>query len=258
MPELPDLQVFSQNLTKKFAGKRLQKLNIVNKKKLKQPAARIRKALEKQKLTKVYREGKELRFAFANDNLLGLHLMLHGNLKLFQKKNKEKHTIAELLFDNDNGLAITDWQGMANIRLNPEEKDVPDALSKKMNEKYLKEQLKSKAGIKNILVDQNIIRGIGNAYADEILWEAGISPFSIANKIPVDKIKLLTKTIKSVLTKAEKQIKKIHPDLISGEVRDFLRIHNSKKKTSPTGAAIHSRMVASRKTYYTDEQEIYE
>jgi len=258
MPELPDLQVFSQNLTKKFAGKRLKKLNIVNSKKLKQSATSIRKTLEKQKLIKVYREGKELRFAFENGNILGLHLMLHGNLKQFQKKNKEKHTIVEILFDNDSGIAVTDWQGMANIRLNPEEKDVPDALSKKMNEKYLKEQLQSKATIKNILMNQDIIRGIGNAYADEILWEAGISPFSIANKIPVTKIKLLTKVIRSVLTKAEKQIKKTYPDLISGEVRDFLRIHNSKNKTSPTGAPIHSRMVASRKTYYTDEQEMYE
>ena len=257
MPELPDLQVFSQNLNKKFAGKKLQKLNIVNTKKLKQPATRFKKALEKQKLTKVYREGKELRFAFANGNLLGLHLMLHGNLKLFQKKNQKKHTIAELLFDNDSGIAVTDWQGMANIRLNPEEKEVPDALSKKMNEKYLKEQLQSKASIKNILMNQDIIRGIGNAYADEILWEAGISPFSIANKIPVSKIKLLTKVIRSVLKNAERQIKKTHPDLISGEVRDFLRIHNSKKKISPTGAPILSRIVASRKTYYTDEQEVY-
>jgi formamidopyrimidine-DNA glycosylase len=108
------------------------------------------------------------------------------------------------------------------------------------------------------LLDQNAIRGIGNAYADEILWDAGISPFSISNKIPDTKLKALAKSIKSVLQDAEKQISKSNPDIIGGEIRDFLKIHNSKKKESPTGAPIKFAMVSSRKTYYTDEQELFE
>ena len=108
------------------------------------------------------------------------------------------------------------------------------------------------------MLDQKNIRGIGNAYTDEILWEAGISPLSICNKIPDNKIKALAKSIKEVLEDAENQIKKAQPDIISGEVRDFLKIHNSKKKESPTGGKIHNKMVNSRITYYTDEQELYE
>jgi formamidopyrimidine-DNA glycosylase len=74
----------------------------------------------------------------------------------------------------------------------------------------LKERLaKSKAVVKSALLDQHIIRGIGNAYADEILWDAGISPFSISNKIPDAEIKALLKSIKSVLQRAEKSIIKI-------------------------------------------------
>ena len=107
-------------------------------------------------------------------------------------------------------------------------------------------------------MNQDIIRGIGNAYADEILWEAGISPFSKSNKIPPGKIKDLAKAIHSVLHNAEKQILKKEPGLISGEVRDFLLIHNSKKKESPTGGKILTKMAGGRKTFYTDEQVLFE
>ena len=106
-------------------------------------------------------------------------------------------------------------------------------------------------------MDQKIIRGIGNAYADEILWDAGISPFSVCNKIPDEKIKRLPRSIRSVLQDAEKQIRKSKPDIISGEVRDFLKIHNAKKEQSPTGGKIHHKMANSRITYYTDEQELF-
>ncbi|HXL58066.1 MAG TPA: hypothetical protein VN958_17510 [Chitinophagaceae bacterium] len=60
-----------------------------------------------------------------------------------------------------------------------------------------------------------------------------------------------------MLQDAEKQILKTHPDIISGEVRDFMNIHNPKKKQSPAGADIHYKTVSSRKTYYTDEQELF-
>lgn len=257
MPELPDLQVFSHNLNKLLAGKKVKKVTVVNDKKLKTPASTLKKSLEKQELTKIYRVGKELHLAFKNGNVLGLHLMLKGRLHLFEGTNEHKYPIIEILFDDDTGLALTDFQGQATPTLNPEERDAPDALSKEVNYSFLKEKLQSKAVIKNVLLDQHVIRGIGNAYADEILWHAGISPFSISNKIPGNKIKALAKAIKDVLNNAEKQIKKSNPDIISGEVRDFLDIHNSKKKQSPTGGDILHKVVGSRKTYYTEEQELY-
>jgi formamidopyrimidine-DNA glycosylase len=71
--------------------------------------------------------------------------MLHGDLKLFNQKNNAKFTIAELYFSNGKGLAITDFQGMATITLNPVEKDSPDALSTSLNKKYLTEKFNSKA-----------------------------------------------------------------------------------------------------------------
>lgn len=259
MPELPDLNVFARNLNKQLAGKTVEEIDVKNKSKLKIPVSELRKEIEGNKLKQVYREGKELHFEFADGNVLGMHLMLHGSLDLLEEKNDRKNTIVEIHFDNRKVLVLTDYQGAANITLNPEVKDSPDALSGEMNDDFLREKLsKKKTTIKAFLLDQNIIRGIGNAYADEILWESGIHPESKCNKIPDGKIKALAKDIKSVLKDAEKQILKINPDIISGEERSFLKIHNSKKKESPTGAKIHNKMVNSRITYYTDEQELYE
>src|SRR5688500_7422 len=259
MPELPDLQVFSKNLTKTFVGKTVKKVSVPNDKKLNVSVRKLKKSLEDQKLTTVQRVGKELHFQFHNGEVLGLHLMLRGKLYAFEKKNTQKYTIIELLFTDDSGLALTDFQGQATPTLNPKDRDAPDALSDKVNLSFLKAQLaKSKAAVKNLLLDQHVIRGIGNAYADEILWDAGISPLSVSNKIPVEKVKDLAKAIKKVLKDAEKQILKSHPDIITGEVRDFLKIHNAKKKESPTGASSQQKMVNSRKTYFTDEQEMFE
>lgn len=258
MPELPDLNVFAGNLDKKLAGKKVDKIEAKNKSKLKIPVSELKKEIEGSKLKRVYREGKELHFEFGNGNILGLHLMLHGNLHFFEAKNEKKNTIIEIYF-KDIGLALTDYQGAANATLNPAVKESPDALSEEVNAKFLKEKLeKKKTTIKAFLLDQNMVRGIGNAYADEILWEAGIHPESRCNKVPDDKIRALAKAIKSVLKAAEKQIRKINPDIISGEERSFLKIHNSKKKESPSGAKIHNTMVNSRITYYTDEQELYQ
>jgi formamidopyrimidine-DNA glycosylase len=107
-------------------------------------------------------------------------------------------------------------------------------------------------------MDQKVLRGIGNAFADEILWDARISPFSPANKIPKANIAVLAKSIKSVLKDAEQHILQNRPDIISGEYRDFMEVHNSRKTETSTGAAIKHDVISSRKTYYTDEQELFE
>lgn len=258
MPELPDLQVFSKNLTKEFVGKTLDKIVVSNVKKLNVSEPKLKSSLQNQKLTAINRVGKELHFEFKNGEVLGLHLMLRGKLYKFEKKNTQKYTIVELLFTDDSGLVLTDFQGQATPTLNPDARDAPDALSEDLNLSFLQTKLsKSKAAIKNLLLDQHVIRGIGNAYADEILWDAGISPFSVSSKIPEADVKKLLKSIKGVLRNAEKQIIKSHPDIISGEIRDFMLIHNSKKQSSPTGAAIQVKTSNARKTYYTDEQILY-
>jgi len=256
MPELPDLQAFSHNLDKKLGGKTVKEVVIVNAKKLNVTHQQLKDTLEGQKLDKVYREGKELYLKFDKGDILALHLMLHGKLFLFEGKNENKYPIIELHFTDGSGLVLTDFQGIANPTLNPEEKESPDAMA--IDADFLKTRLvKTKTNIKTVLLDQKIIRGIGNAYADEILWHAGISPFSASNKIPEAKLKDLTHSIHDVLKDAEKAILESNPDIINGEVRDFMLIHNSKKTHSPKGVEIRVKE-GSRKTYYTDEQELFE
>lgn len=135
-----------------------------------------------------------------------------------------------------------------------------DALAEGLSAAFLQKKLKASktALVKNFLMDQKKIKGIGNAYADEILWEAKISPFSKCGAIRETQVADLAKAIKSVLIDAEKHILKHHPDLITGEVRDFLKIHNHHKEKSPTGKPILVEEINGRKTYYTEEQKLYE
>jgi formamidopyrimidine-DNA glycosylase len=258
MPELPDLQVFSKNLNKKLKGKKLEKIQVTAGGRIKTSAAAFNKAVAGSRLKKVYRQGKQLRFLFDNDVVLGMHLMLHGKLYWFDKKNTEKYTIATLTFDGGTGLALTDFQKMAQLTLNPQETDAVDALSKQLTPAVLKKIFSgSRKQVKELLMDQKIISGIGNAYADEILWKAGIAPASISEKIPAAKITALANAIKKVLMDAEKHILKTTPDSIAGELRDFMLIHNAKKTKSPGGATIKHSSTRGRKTYYTDEQQLY-
>jgi len=256
MPELPDLQIFSKNLSKLFKDKKLEKINVIVAKKLNVSAKKLEDALEGQVLTHIDRVGKELQFVFKNEHILALHLMLHGELHLFEGSNEHRFSIIELIFEDKKGLVLTDFQKAATPTLDPEKSDTPDAL--KVDVKYMEQKLSlTKSPVKTVLMDQKVLRGIGNAYADEILYDAKLSPFSASNKIPADKVKVLLHSIKSVLEDAEKQIIKHNPDLISGEIRDFLLVHKPKQKETAKGETIHQKPVGSRKTYYTDTQELF-
>ena len=257
MPETPDIEVFCASLKQAYAGQKLVSFKVLNGKKLKDDPLLLAKTLEGKTLKDVYRSGKELRFLFTEDILLGMHLMLTGDIIPFEGQNERKSTIVEFHFAGGKALALTDRMKNAFVKLAPENKGGIDALDKGLNFKYLKKALARKAVIKNVLLDQDVIRGIGNAYSDEILWESRISPFSVASAIPDEKIRELAKNIKAVLRKATAQISKTHPGLIHGEVRDFLLIHTKTKKESPTGFPIQIKEKGMMKTYFTDEQVLY-
>jgi formamidopyrimidine-DNA glycosylase len=257
MPELPDVEVFSRNLHELFAGKKIARIKVVNGKKLKDTQAQLSRKLAGKTLKKIYRSGKEMRFEFTGDILLGLHLMLTGDIFIFDKKNEHHSAIVEFYLEDGSGLVLTDRMGNANIKLDPVDKKGVDAISKDLNYKYLKGALQSKAAIKNLLTNQDIIRGIGNSYSDEILWETRISPYSVSNAIPDDKIKDLALAIKRILKKEIVQIYKKYKGKINVEVKEFLKIHSKEKTKSPTGAAIIIDKKGMMKTYYTREQKLY-
>lgn len=135
MPELPDIEVFSRNLEKQFAGKKLVKFKVVNGKKLKDPASVLTRTLQGKTLLGVHRSGKEMRFEFSGKTTLGLHLMLTGDLRPFEGKNEWKSTIVEFYFHDGSALALTDRMKNAHVKLFPVDKAGIDALDRRLNYK---------------------------------------------------------------------------------------------------------------------------
>jgi formamidopyrimidine-DNA glycosylase len=154
-------------------------------------------------------------------------------------------------------LVVRDPKGLIALKLNPTPNTVPDALE--VDGTYLRNKISDRPRIKvkEFLLDQSILRGIGNAYADEILWEAGIAPKSVVGRIPDRVIDELVVAIKNVLTDAIGEIKRRSPNTFSREIRDFLRVHNPHRSKSPTGHPIMRDKVGSRITYFTEEQVLY-
>jgi len=257
MPELPDLEIFAANLENAFKNKTLEKLDVVVSKKLNVTEKELKSALEGHKLTKVLRNGKTLDLHFGGGNVLGLHLMLHGRLMPIVDE-PVKFQILRFEFTGGDAFALTDFQKQATPTLNPPDNEVPDALSAEFDITYFKSILaKKNTSIKKVLMDQKLIRGIGNAYADEILWKARISPMSIANQIPEAKQKELHQAIDEILRKEIINLTKALGDAYDTESRDFLVIHGAGIKESPTGHPIKVETIDGRKSYYTDEQELY-
>jgi formamidopyrimidine-DNA glycosylase len=257
MPEIPDLNIFKINLAKQLVGKRLASFHVLITRRLKKPENDFKHALEGGLLTGIDRIGKELHFKFDNGHTLGLHLMLYGAMYWYEGENENRFTIAEIMFEDGTGLAITDWQKSVILTLDPEPETVPDAMS--MPTGYLKKALtKLSKPIKTALTDGKIVIGIGNAYVDEILYEAKISPFSIANKIPEEHISKLTKAIHKVITNAEKHIMHHFPDTITEKERDFLQVHRPKETLTLAGEEILKTDIHKRKTYYTAGQRLFE
>lgn len=257
MAELPDLTVFAEILTKHFKHKLLDRVEILVTKKLNTSVDHLKSEISNKKLKEVTRYGKTLRLLFTGGAVLQIHLMLRGELKLIDETFQPgKSTVIYLLFTNGKGFAVNDPFKQATPLLNPPEVTAPDALDLSASE--LESILaKASGNVKEVLMNQKLIRGIGNAYADEILWDARISPFSIVSQIPYTEIKKLYHSIGNVLRQAIKDLRKASGDDFKSELRDFMRVYTGKQKTSPTGAAIQSGKINGRSTYYTDEQVLW-
>jgi formamidopyrimidine-DNA glycosylase len=256
MAELPDLTVFAQILSRRFAGQVLETLEVTVAKKLNVSVKEIKTALEGRELIKVERAGKTLQLYFSGTQVLGLHLMLRGELVLIDQDEPPRFQILGFHFEGGEAFALIDLQKQATPTLNPDQLEVPDALE--IEEQYFLDLLaKKRTAIKTLLMDQHLIRGIGNSYSDEILYQAGISPFSVANKIPEKAVKKLFKSINKILNKAIEDIAKENGDELTGELRDFMKVHNSSLDKTAKGEKILSDKIGGRKTYFTKEQKLF-
>ena len=262
MPELPDLYVYAKNLKTHLLNKKITDVKTFAAKRINAGSKEFVSACKGASFIGIEQNGKEIIFHLDNNNSFLVHLMLLGkftidkeqvNMSLFNK-------ITSLYLDDNTVFTISDEQMYAKVELNPQKRTVPDALSDEFNYPYFLSLMlgSSRKNIKALLLDQKSIRGIGNAYADEILYNADISPKSTAGKIPEDKIEVLFNQIKATLQWGIDNILLISPDIITGEFRNFFRVHNKKLKQTKAGEKIIVEKIASKKTYYTASQKPYD
>ncbi|MCE7065804.1 DNA-formamidopyrimidine glycosylase family protein [Dyadobacter sp. CY326] len=261
MPEVPELLTLRHNLLTRFKGQKLTQFNIIWERKLKFPKDQIISAVIGAKLKGIERNGKTLELHFDNKKTVGLHLMQSGRPYLIPAEGEVKWRIWEMTFEMGLGFGIQDWTGGTQLVLNPVKSSVPDVLTDSFTFDYVKSvfQKNKRMLVKPLLTNARYFRGLGNAYVDEILWEAKVSPASFAYLIPDSKIEELISAIESVLINAEKEIREVTgPDALMIEKRDFMKVHNSKRKNDPDGYEIFTGQVAKAKTYWTANQVLYE
>ena len=257
MPELPDLAVYVENLMARLKGKTVQSVDYHRDTRLNTSHEDLRNSLCNTSIASVERSGKEIVFFFSNKATLFVHLMLFGKFTITPDPVAVRFRVLTIGFGGSLSLVVSDPKDLVTVKVNPIPSSVPDALE--IDGTYLRRKVAERPRVraKAFLMDQAIMRGIGNAYADEILWQARISPKSAVGRIPDHAIDDFLISIRSVLTEAIEEIKRQSPEIISGEVRGFLRVHNSKRSESPTGHRIMKEKKGSQVTYFTQEQVLY-
>ena len=222
MPELPEVEVVKQSLEKYILNKKLLKI-IVKNKRLRYPVPdNISKKLANLKINIVKRISKYLVIGFKNELFLIIHLGMSGTLHLIRSRNNSQNTNLSFyhsknlpkkhnhVFFNFNNFSIifNDPRRFGFIKLiigntnlkNYFSKLGPDPFDKDFNFKYIKEYFfKKNKNIKNTIIDQKFISGIGNIYASEILNYSKINPFKISEKISNNEIKKIIFYTKKVL-----------------------------------------------------------
>jgi len=261
MPELPDLTIFARNLKTRLSGRTVTDVKVYDFTKVNASQEAFEQGLLNARIEDLAREGKELKYSFSSGAALTMHLMLGGKLAILVPGKVEsiKSRIFSFTLDGKGALVLSDSMKMAKVTLNPPTPKSPDVFSPDFTLAYFKKvvQRNGMKNIKDVLTTPSAMRGIGNAYADEIFWKANISPLNFAGKIPQDAQEELYHAIGDVLRHAIAEIDRLSPDIISGEVRSFLSVHNPAKQLADDGERILVTELNKRKTYYTAKQRFF-
>lgn len=253
MPELPDVETIKRTLETQVLGKQIQEVVIkdvrsiegVNEKTLK-------KALKGNKIKALRRYGKYLFIELDHGNWLTIHFGMTGNLVFVKGTEKTvRFERVSFLLSESERLAFDDQRifGRVGLMSSPEEfirisKLGPDALMVNWEE-FFTIFRKQKSAIKEALMDQSKISGIGNVYADEILFQAQISPFSIPLKLSEKDLRRIYEKTGFVL-KIAIQFNADRSALPDG----FILKHREKRSTCPRcGHEISIEKITGRTTY---------
>lgn len=261
MPELVEVETTRRDLSKVIEGKVINKVAVYLDKIVYNKKDQFVKTIEGQMVNKVKRRGKWLIFEL-DKNYVIIHFRMEGrfyHLPLDAKKDKHDYVI---FYFDDFSLHYNDPRLFGKMEVI--EKDEIDKffLDKKLGleyidpnltPKYLKEKFKSHhTDIKKMLLDQSFITGIGNIYADEILFESKTSPKSYADKLSKNKLQEIIDNTKVVFERSLK-CKGTYPNIDGkrGTFENHLKVHRREGEPCYVcGTVIKKEKVGGRGTYY--------
>lgn len=252
MPELPEIALFKKYLDATALHKEIVKLSFPDDSLLQAPKSHFEEALKGKKLEETKRLGKYLFIRVSGGNWLVFHFGMTGKLEYYQNQDSPKYTKMLLSFENGYHLSYSCRRKLGRIYLaqgleefQKEHSLGPDALE--LTQKQFLKLLENKGGsVKGALTDQHLLSGIGNVYADEMLYHSGIHPKTKTDKISEAEKKDLYKKMKEVLKMAIKK---------DGERSDFpsdyLISHRKEGEDCPKcDGKIKKIKVAGRSTYF--------
>jgi formamidopyrimidine-DNA glycosylase len=208
MPELPEVETVKKDLEKKILGKKIIGLKAARPKVIKEPSlAKFKKGLIGESPQKIIRKAKLLIIKLKEDKFLIIHLRISGWL-LYGEEDPQARVAIQ--FSDGKFLNYVDQRLLGELRLRNDYQDLkfvkelgPEPFELKAED--FKRIIKSrKSKIKPLLLDQKVIAGIGNIYAQEALFLAKIDPCRPANTLKDKEVKLLYQKTISLLEEAIK------------------------------------------------------
>jgi len=262
MPEFPDIVVYIEALEKRILGVPLNHIRIASPFLLRTAVPPLSE-IEGQDVVALRRLGKRICFGFNDELWLVLHLMIAGRLHWYSDKVKGAKSRGLAWFDFATGtLVLTEagTQKRASLhlvkgneglaKLDPGGLEIFDADLQQFESALLARN----HTLKRALTDPRIFSGIGNAYSDEILWEAKLSPFALTQKLTSAEIERLFTAVKDALTEWVERLRAETGDKFPEKVTAFRRdmaTHGKYKEPCPRcGTKIQRIRYASNETNY--------
>jgi len=206
MPELPEVETVKRGLERAVLGKKIVEVRVFNPKVIRFPsAAKFKKGLAGAAIKNILRKAKVLILELSNSKSLVIHLKMTGQLVY---PGCGKASRVSFYFSDGKILDFNDQRLFADLRLMDRWQDLkfiqnlgpePFEIS---TERFIEMLDTKKTKIKPLLMDQAFISGIGNLYAAEALFGAGIDPCRPANSLTDKECTVLLKVIKDTLNKA--------------------------------------------------------
>jgi len=214
MPELPEVETVRSGLEKWVLGWQISKVDVLHSRAVRNNTAYdLRKVLPGRKIVKVDRRGKYMWLLLDNDQALIIHLGMSGQVLLPSgQEAPHRHLRIRLsISEIDKEIHFVDQRTFGHMTLDDLEDGIPksvkqvapDLFEPEYQQKVVVEKIrKSNSEIKKLLLDQGIMSGVGNIYADEALWRAKIHPQRIGKELTPAQIVKIIEKCKEVMSQA--------------------------------------------------------